>query len=86
MTFLFLGLVVVPQQLKNVEVFFFKVNLLLVQTVGHNLRLLADWLRSSVDFLEDHLHHGCLELGQHVHLVKCLLGLAFHLLLGHLTG
>ena len=83
---LVLRLVVLPQQLKDIEVLLLQVDLLLVQAVCHDLRLLSDRLRAPVDFLEDDLHHGRLELGQQVHLVQGLLGLALHLLLGQLTG
>ena len=85
MAVLILGLVVLPEQLENVEVLFLKVDLFLIEAVRHDLRLLPDRLGAPVYFLEDHLHHCGLELGQQAHLMQRLLGLALLLLLGQLA-
>ena len=81
-----LRLVVLPEKLENIKVLLLQMDLLLVQAIRHDLRLLTDRFRPPIDFLEDDLHHGGLELGQHVHLMQGLLGLGLHLLPRQLAG
>jgi len=83
---LVLGLVVLPEQLEDVEVLLFEVDLLLVKALRHNLGLLSDRLGAAVNLLQNDLHHGSLELGQHAHLRKRLLRLPLLLLLRQLAG
>lgn len=79
-------LVVLAEQLEDIEVLLFEMDLFLVEAVRHNLGLLSDWLRATVDLLKDDLHHGGLELGKHAHLRKGLLSLPLLLLLREFAG
>ena len=56
---------------QNIEVFFFQIYVLFLKILIHNLLLLFDWLRTSIDFLEHHLHKISLTFSQKFHLLEC---------------
>lgn len=60
------------KQCQYVEIVFLKEDVPLFEVLTYELFLFFDWFRSSINFLQDHLHEVGLALGEHLHFLEGL--------------